>query len=460
MNKHIWTDRTTDTTFVLHPAVAATPTKLERDRSTGDPALDADIERGAMRREVLRLAKREADLLAAANETLSILGAAQPPLEQAVHVLASEARRRDFDLAAAKRANEILGGKVNGLEEELRSLNATALVRRAEGLEAGVRRAIADAERAQSRADAFQRALKAAEARITALERENREKTLELAEKAGRIRELEADLALRDVQNGQQVRRIASLEAESGERNAEARELEESLKAANEENNLLARKHPVIVRLQAAIEDGIAHVERARQVILTNRGGVYLSVDRDTLEQLDLAHEALSAAVRVDRGGAAPRVETAPAGPTLNPETAASLERVKDLLDDLAAKREPGFAARLESLEESRGHHAVLLTDHADRLKALEALDLAITRSVVDGLHHAGCRRADEIAALEERVQSLEVNQGEPAWTKSDLDALARRLCAMEEGVQRLNGWVNDIRGRQMIDAALEAGKE
>lgn len=111
-----------------------------------------DVE--ALCRETLRLAQREADLLASIES------------QRGSHARAAESQARriaevELELAGVKRVNEVLGGKVNTLART----NDAVL-----GVNAQLRQ------------------------RIEALERENREKCLELAEKAGRIRELEAEV--------------------------------------------------------------------------------------------------------------------------------------------------------------------------------------------------------------------------------------------------------------------------
>lgn len=145
--------------------------------------------------------------------------------------------------------------------------------------------------------------------RIQVLERENREKCLELAEKAGRIRELEEQLAGEVMEN-----HALKMTVEEGSE-IEA-ELAGALAAGHGEDlrpckapcpGHLGPKASAAVdraasawrRLEAAVEDGIAHVERARQAVLDSALGRREELGvlgRQTMEQLDLAHEALSGA--------------------------------------------------------------------------------------------------------------------------------------------------------------------
>jgi|GEM_PF-5989473 len=252
---------------------------LEDGRPALSPAASNPRE-AVLAREILRLAQREAELLASIESQRGSHARAAESQAQRIAAL-------EFDLAAAKRANEILGGMVNRLEEELRSTRAN---------------------------------FDANAARLAASETRGRAYCLELAEKAEEIRQLRWD---------------------SGNRLIRARQ-------AEKENE----------RLQAAVEDGIAHVERSR---LSNlHDGEHGRQFR--AEQLDLAHEALC-------GATVPRVGSTGGG---------LADRVADLeegLGKLAAATNPSGKpptyARLDSLEESRSNHAVMLTDHADRLKAV-----------------------------------------------------------------------------------------
>lgn len=484
--EHEWTED--DTRFSVFP---------DKRLPNGAPAhvvagfaMEPYISSGALIREVLRLAQREADLLTRANEALSVLQVNQPPFAQAVHVLADEAElfhgalaratselaalntvkqdkyalekerdglalrvanqereaadqrrladeqesevtrleRRVADLEDVIRARgvgtpapeeidreawdalsrterfeayrEAAGWALLAREWEAKGEEQAALIRRQEEQlsrlktteqQAGQREATIerlgralvekDHQLALTRETIAhgqeyiqrQRALLDRKERLDAAEARGRQYCAELAEKAEEIRSLNHAFKIADEENDRHIARIAELEASCTGWHVRSDEEKEIADSYRDQNR----------GLWAAIEDGIAHVERARGK-LVRQGVIMTKSEQGAIEDLDLAHEVLSAAVRVDQGGTAPGVEVAHAKPV--------------------AQVQPRETAAFRA----RGDLAAVLTDHADRLKALEALDLAVTRSVVNSLHHAGCRRADEIAALEKRLDLLE----------------------------------------------------
>lgn len=202
----------------------------------------------------------------------------------------------------------------------------------------------------------------------------------ELAEKAEEIRQREAE---RDsykqalIESRQESDRRLALGAETESARLtllhENRHLRAELAERREDCRVYAERQRNWMddneRLRAATEDGIAHVERARQglsIMGTVTPITGLSVP---LEQLDLAHEALS------RGAAGPRVGVDPAKPAaertvyvaVDPAGAVGLDEVRGRLARLEIGKETAAFRWSESM-----NLAIMLTDHADRLKALE----------------------------------------------------------------------------------------
>lgn len=148
--------------------------------------------------------------------------------------------------------------------------------------------------------------------------------------------------------------------------------------------NLNASETAEMTRLRAAIEDGIAHVEKARQGLSIMGTVTPITGLPVPLEQLDLAHEALSKASQpvpgVGTAGGVLGVDSAKPGAERTvyvvdlAESPSVRERLA-ALEEWARRLQPEgmpIGARLDSLEGSRKTHALMLTDHADRLRALE----------------------------------------------------------------------------------------
>lgn len=397
MDKHEWTVHLRRFEAVPYRVTCydVAPDGTEKVLDLTSPGLYSPEFYCEMAREILRLAQLVQDIgFQLAGEIMAHQGTK------------AAAEQRVADLAAARSANDLLGGKINRLEEGL----ATA----------------------QGRADAFQRALKAAEAQVQNLEAEREERrgailgmeslvserehtaaawkrTAEACSDAAskhlvRIANLEARVeALQGEVNFQEAEivghrsrlverenalslakeTIAVLEkrqailqqqhdrradlmatiagqkdaAESrgrqyclelAEKAGRIRELEEALGKALSESGWHKRR---AFALEAAIEAGVAHVEKAIQKV--DEVGYVVLYPAISIE-LDMAHEALS--------GAAPRVETAAAVSTpqepawTEPEERAWValaERVTGLEQNRAGALARGsqIRARVEALE-------------------------------------------------------------------------------------------------------------
>lgn len=446
MDQHTWTDP-------LCGECRAFP-------STADSIL------GATAREVLRLAQREADLLARIAE-----------LEEGDERETRIVRLRD-DLAAAKRANEILGGKVNELEKE-----AVGLRLKADAWDAG-EKAHADLE-SRLREKEHQLALakaaiaehdqhrimwgKAIETKhqqLAASESRGRQYALELAEKAEEIRSLQDQVvrlsaasllaaanvnqaeAERDAHREESARRLEAFrlaDRDAHQLRKLAAELREDSRVYGEQKLHWTadnqRLRGLVKVLEAAIEDGIAHVEQARTLL--DRFGA--DWHAKTMDALDLAHEALSGAGRpqevkewtdpaavhlawiveeraaarakVGPTGAAPGVEAASAEPQ-DDQLAGRLARLEERVDIAVSRvvslEQTAFrqSDRMDALDR-------VLTDHADRLKAAEKSLAFLTRrepDVEDRLK-LGEGRAEgldlRVRDLHQRVSAIEQSAGQ-----------------------------------------------
>lgn len=165
-----------------------------------------------------------------------------------------------------------------------------------------------------------------------------------------RLRDLEAEVRSLRTEGSQTFEVLNSALAEKA---GEIRLLEGGFKIA-------AR---VISRFEAVVEDAIGHVERARRAALANPG-TSVKADLATVEQLDLAHEVLTGAVK----GRAVKQWTDPTAVHLAwiaEERAAARQAAPGVE---TAATEPELATRLRNLEEQ---HAAILTGHGDRLKAV-----------------------------------------------------------------------------------------
>lgn len=128
-------------------------------------------------------------------------------------------------------------------------------------------------------------------------------------------------------------------------------------------------------RLETAVEDAIGHVEAGRTAALTLHGMLCGSIGPKHInaitKPLDLAHEVLTGATKGRQAVPGIKVAATEPGPPLGgcvPESLAHAHfQLRCLAGELRAAED-----RIARLDDCRGNHAVMLTGHADRLKALE----------------------------------------------------------------------------------------
>lgn len=308
-----------------HLHLADTPTGLRLAVGNADAAaVNWKYPTALLAAEILRLAQRGADLQGAIDTLESQLFATQQEREGEKTMRAQAECRETLWQNSARETGE----RLRHPESELARITAQR------------------GEQERLIAALFTRTMK----QLDGVTRENRAKCLELAEAARRIRDLEAEVRSLRTEGSQTFEVLNSALAEKA---GEIRLLEGGFKIA-------AR---VISRFEAVVEDAIGHVERARRAALANPG-TSVKADLATVEQLDLAHEVLTGAVK----GRAVKQWTDPTAVHLAwiaEERAAARQAAPGVE---TAATEPELATRLRNLEEQ---HAAILTGHGDRLKAV-----------------------------------------------------------------------------------------
>lgn len=412
--EHAWTED--DTRFSVFP---------DQRHPNGAPAhvvagfaMEPYISSGALIREVLRLAQREADLLSEREERRSAIEGMERLLTEKEH-----------QLALAK----------GTIENRIKELGE---------------RIIRNAQLQQ---------------RLNASEADNRAKCLELAEKAGQIRELEAESgnlarafqdqreangvlfadaklgrALVDIlsrycgERGASEGAVETLERIIEERDAyqegfrrAAGERAESDAEKNERIRVLERRledHPAdrLTRLNAlllaAIEDGVDHVERARQILLKEVRPALTLPPLDphavplsrTVEQLDLAHEVLSRTAK-------PQAAMPDAGPRVWRANGV------DAIQRAEAPSAPWTKADLDALLE----RVVALESHRADMEAVVARAAATGKTSREGHNRL-------VGRVEQLEQEIECRLG-PAAAK-----LIDRLEACETDAEKLSNRLDD----------------
>lgn len=378
---HKWTESTSHVEYTLVPHIAGEGHVLTYRNTTSDEGprpwsfLEGSVQRDILCTEILRLAQRARDLQGAIDTLESQLFATQQEREaektmrtQAEHresLWRVSARKTGESLAAVERENRAKCLELAEAARRIRDLEAEVRSLRTEGGQTFEVLNSALAEKAGEIQRLESRCLLAAEklSRLQADRDQTEQARLEL---------LAHNRILEDVA-ANRLRRISELETE---------------RDAFREAKIRTGS-----RLLLAIEDAIGHTETARLTAINRVSPGPRQAD--ILRELDLAHEVLTGATR---GAEA-------AGRGAYDATPAEGERMRQ---QYAAPPLAEIAARVESLEESRGNHAVMLTDHAGRLKTAEAYLGFSTRP-----GQVVVTPADRFARIETRLSALEAGKKE-----------------------------------------------
>lgn len=349
MDKHLWTD-----------PIVKTEQKAALDESRRHPYLAITLVGQTGReevaaREILRLAQRERDLALGSEVRLSEvekIAAERDRLARRVE----ELEAREDGRITAEHSVGLNAERIDRLETELQRKSDDLVVARTvnDTLAAKVAKLEAREETLEVRLTEKQNALTLAKAALEASEDGGRAYCLELAESAGEIRGLRAESAhgrkLVDIlsdhvgETGQSESAEETLQRIIRDRDTfleeRRRSAGEHAEAAAERDSIrkaLLAKQMESRCLRSAIEAGIAHVERARAVILDSAPGRREELGvlgRQAMEQLDLAHEVLGKVA----GGPEPAQNQAGLGLKSAP---AAIKALQILVDELRAANRP-----------------------------------------------------------------------------------------------------------------------